>query len=754
MKTSLRKNFLKYTVFFLVLTIFAKARTESGLAPFAAGMFAALVYSRQNLFILSPMYVAASLIAGPDWNGLVFSVIPVTVMTAAYFVHFRIKRPVTMRAINLYVLAGQIPYLAIRGAEDYLLSATVNVILTQLFAYCAIIAVYAILIRGIKYRFTSDEVISSAVTLVVAAIGASNVQVFGISLLSIIAPFTVMVCCYALRTGTTVIIATLLGAGAAFSTGNVAVMAVFVCQAMAASAFKRTSMWFSAVALVAAEVMMGYYFWVYGGYGWLQPAVASAGVLAFLLIPKKYKVALFGETGDFSAGYASKTIVNRNKTEVSNRLAEVADVFADMSLLLKEDAEAQPAAADDKDRIAKEVATGFCGKCPNAEACFSALGTDTSAVLDTMAEAALAKGKAGIIDVPPFITSRCGRVNALITATNDAVRGYRNYKAVNDSVSGSKAMLADQMMGTARILANLAADVKKAVSFDKTRERRIIDELAYHNVVCSEAVVYGDRDFCVTLVVREEDASKKVIDKIVSSVLKCNLVRKGVADYVQGRAAVHLTVAPRYDILFGEAAKCREGNSFNGDSRSMQRIDEKSIVFALCDGMGSGTEAEKNSNAAISMIENFYKAGFDNSLILDLVNKLLALKNEENFSSVDMCVVDLRTGGADLIKMGAANGYIKRKNGVERVASAALPIGILEEARPVVERKVLLPGDIVVLVSDGITDVLGDEGMEEILEYTATSNPQTLADTILGRAVEAGAVDDVSVLCARVYTKD
>ena len=186
----------------------------------------------------------------------------------------------------------------------------------------------------------------------------------------------------------------------------------------------------------------------------------------------------------------------------------------------------------------------------------------------------------------------------------------------------------------------------------------------------------------------------------------------------------------------------------------MQRIDEKSIVFALCDGMGSGTEAEKNSNAAISMIENFYKAGFDNSLILDLVNKLLALKNEENFSSVDMCVVDLRTGGADLIKMGAANGYIKRKNGVERIVSAALPIGILEEARPVVERKVLLPGDIVVLVSDGITDVLGDEGMEEILEYTATSNPQTLADTILGRAVEAGAVDDVSVLCARVYTKD
>ena len=59
-------------------------------------------------------------------------------------------------------------------------------------------------------------------------------------------------------------------------------------------------------------------------------------------------------------------------------------------------------------------------------------------------------------------------------------------------------------------------------------------------------------------------------------------------------------------------------------------------LFAISDGMGSGDGAAEASAGAISMVENFYRAGFDNAVILSLVNKLLCLTSDDNFTSIDI----------------------------------------------------------------------------------------------------------------------
>lgn len=65
------------------------------------------------------------------------------------------------------------------------------------------------------------------------------------------------------------------------------------------------------------------------------------------------------------------------------------------------------------------------------------------------------------------------------------------------------------------------------------------------------------------------------------------------------------------------------------------------------------------------------------SLVLSTINKLLTFSREETFACVDIAVVDLDNGAADIVKIGSAHGihsfgkYIK--NSRKRFPAARNP---------------------------------------------------------------------------------
>jgi stage II sporulation protein E len=88
------------------------------------------------------------------------------------------------------------------------------------------------------------------------------------------------------------------------------------------------------------------------------------------------------------------------------------------------------------------------------------------------------------------------------------------------------------------------------------------------------------------------------------------------------------------------------------------------FLLALCDGMGAGESAHKMSAMTLGLIENFYKVGFDNDIILESVNTLLSINNQENYSTLDICLLDLEKEIADFIKVGAPAGFIKHESNI------------------------------------------------------------------------------------------
>lgn len=146
-------------------------------------------------------------------------------------------------------------------------------------------------------------------------------------------------------------------------------------------------------------------------------------------------------------------------------------------------------------------------------------------------------------------------------------------------------------------------------------------------------------------------------------------------------------------------------------------------------------------------------AGFGFDSALKVVNSALLVKsNEESLATIDCASVDLFTGRVDLYKAGAPATYIIKGNRVTKCELTSMPAGILRGIEFAKRTAVLSRGDLIVMMSDGITE-LGGEWLSALLKGFEENTPQEIADSILKEALnvsEGQKEDDMSVIAARL----
>jgi stage II sporulation protein E len=140
-----------------------------------------------------------------------------------------------------------------------------------------------------------------------------------------------------------------------------------------------------------------------------------------------------------------------------------------------------------------------------------------------------------------------------------------------------------------------------------------------------------------------------------------------------------------------------------------------------------------------------------------MINSVLILKSsEESFSTLDICSVDLYTGRAEFIKIGAAETFILRDGHVSVIRSASLPIGMLNDVDLEITERELKHGDIIVMVTDGVTSAGEENWFTPALKTCRFADPQELSDHLLSEAVRRSGKslkDDMTILTARVWQK-
>ena len=186
-------------------------------------------------------------------------------------------------------------------------------------------------------------------------------------------------------------------------------------------------------------------------------------------------------------------------------------------------------------------------------------------------------------------------------------------------------------------------------------------------------------------------------------------------------------------ILTGMAKATRENEIVSGDTCSFIEQGNGKLIMALSDGMGSGEKAMADSELVIDLLERFSEAGFSKETAAEMINGVLVARTEEeNMSTLDVCDINLYTGNCELLKIGSASTYIKHGEMIERVEADSLPLGIFHKIDVSGQKRQLVDGDYIIMVSDGVVDgVDNEEIFEQVLAQMELQSPQEMANYIL-----------------------
>lgn len=251
--------------------------------------------------------------------------------------------------------------------------------------------------------------------------------------------------------------------------------------------------------------------------------------------------------------------------------------------------------------------------------------------------------------------------------------------------------------------------------------------------------------------------------------LKLSLqLRKPFAILRQEQGEVVLEEEPPMMLATGMATACAVSKERkhqaarkpdNGDAVLTRSLPGGIELLALSDGMGHGAGAQEESRKTLELLSLCLEAGYTRGQAMTVVNgAMLSATGGEKFATVDLCVMNLWTGETVMNKLGACASYILQGQKLHTVEGAALPLGIIEHAVPMEHSFTLGEGDILLLVSDGVTDALpGEEEIPRILHQNRDQIPQRIADILLREAImrqNGLPTDDMTVLCARVTARE
>lgn len=758
-KRAINTTFLKVVILIILFVILYGTNNVyvyyTSLMAFGVGVVFALFYIGFNGHVLGTLYLLSYILADFSMVSILIALNVVLVLSTLQMLldKDRIKiRKIIIFATSLF---AQVVYLIVNlGDGKQNLALVVSIILGQLFLFASLTFLDATIGRGMLSKINIDEKICGSVILIVFIIGMCSVNMGIVSIGLAISYIIILVTSFLFTSGLSMVIGGLVGIGYSIFYLNPIHISLFVVMSLLVSSFKCRFRFVSTIAGVLGYISFSLIFNLGLSVG--EVVGLCLGGVVLCIIPKSTLQSLIGIVGDKRI-VAIQNVFNKVKSQIVNRVKELSKVFAEMDGVYRDMVKGSISDDDAKKMLKEELILDVCSKCSNFNNCFRTSGTFMDNWLDNIIAMGYEKGKVTLIDLPEYITSNCNKVNAVVQHANSLIATYNDYSTSINNLDTSRLLIADQLSGVNGLLSALGKDVDIDVSFGSNYEKLIKENLAYVGVNCIESVIYkkGGENSVINLIVNKINVNAKNIVKTVNKTLKSRFKIATIEDCeIVGASSIVLTSVSKYDIAFGCATSTKTGSCVSGDTHMVVDLGDGKYMVSICDGMGSGNSASKISRLTISLIENFYRAGFDNDIILSSVNKLLSLNEQENFSTIDLCVVDCKKGIYDFIKLGATSGYIKHSNGdIEEVIGSGLPVGVLEDIRPHITKKFISSMDMLVFVSDGVSDVLGNN-MIGTLRNLDSINPQTLSEEILKIALDKNggvALDDMTVLCVRVF---
>lgn len=423
--------------------------------------------------------------------------------------------------------------------------------------------------------------------------------------------------------------------------------------------------------------------------------------------------------------------------------------------------------ADELGQIQNELTGKVCASCDSCAICWERDSAPLYGILSQMLTSIL---HAGVPEeaVEKQLGQYCKKSRDMVEEAVHVFQRVNLNRAWYNRLLENRQVIAEQLDAMAYIMQDCAREERVL----DAQEKRAVAEIRYrakeHGIVIEDMhlieTVEGHLKLEATLRSRMGGCiSVKTFLKAASHALEKKMrVTADARSFIAKEPASFLFYEDtEYRSVQGIARLKKDGAHISGDNFSFLELERGELLLGLSDGMGSGSTACKESEMVLDLVERFMEAGFSVETAIKMMNSAMVMKGENDlYSTVDLCKINLYSGMAQLYKIGAAATFIKRESEVECITSSTLPVGAEAQVEIEIQEVQLRSGDFVVMVTDGVLEYLHvpkpEETMQEVIESIQTNNPGILAKRIMERVMlfTGGKVqDDMTVLCACIWEK-
>lgn len=451
----------------------------------------------------------------------------------------------------------------------------------------------------------------------------------------------------------------------------------------------------------------------------------------------------------------------RLRSVLTERLKGLAEVFGQLSQSFVPEELTEATKPMDIYSMIEEISKKNCQQCSGYHLCWvENFYTTYREVFDLIAVAEM-NGQVSSQQVKGRLGKDCFQQMRLISSINHRMEQQKTAVYWQRRLEENRSFLSGQLQGVASIMTNLAQEIRFNAEFRTELEDELKHAFNRWGFTVRELVALSMGKDRLEIRIDKHSCGgcqecRFVVAPLVSQLMGQKFIVWQRECRFSGEAVCRFTLCParKYQVQSAVCKLPRQGYNTSGDSHSQLELREGYFVGMLSDGMGVGPKAALESSATISILEQLLKAGLNRDFAVQMVNTVLLLRNqEETFATLDVALLDLYTAEAEFVKIGAAPTYIKRGKEVSVIRSTSLPVGILSNVDAETSKFQLEPGDLVVMVTDGVSDSKINEQKDDWIWRALTkmdlTGPEALGQFLLRAAAgdsSVGASDDMTVV--------
>ncbi len=402
-----------------------------------------------------------------------------------------------------------------------------------------------------------------------------------------------------------------------------------------------------------------------------------------------------------------------------------------------------------------ELTSRVCLGCSMSSKCWQNDFERTYKNVITLLEITENDGIAAESDMPKELREKCIRSERFLLEFNHVYELYKKDLIRTSEAAAERDIIARQYAETAQLFENISNDVLEGFAFREDYEETLVSELDKIGITAFEvSVVESSLGAIEVFLGLGIGIETEKVEELLSEMFERPM---GLDKDSSSGGVWRFVSKARYSAEVAFRQIKSDESEISGDSIASFETEECKKYIILCDGMGSGKKAMRESRTTLKLLHEFLTAGFGIETSVEMINSALCLKLEdEMFSTIDLLCIDLVTGVAEFYKIGAAQSLISHDGNIETVYSSSLPAGMLCDIRPQGQTKRLSDGDTVIMMSDGISEAgngtVRTEWIKQKLRCIPTDAEETAQD-IMETVIEKShglIYDDMTVAAIKI----